>query len=158
MKIFSSRQLIVAASGIALLMLAGLFFFQGGRRQNAEKNTWGTEQYGIFIQQLHRNVDSVQKKMERNKVVTPAIVPAVSRDPVYGQEPVPAIMDKDRMFVLQGISWSEDNPLVMIDNKLYKSGDRIGGYTIQQILSQTVILKDADGVRREIKFIKEARP
>ena len=158
MKIFSSRQLIVAASGIALLMLAGLFFFQGGRRQNAEKNIWGTEQYGIFIQQLHRNVDSVQKKMERNKIVTPAIVPAVSRDPGSGQEPVPAIMDKDRMFVLQGISWSEDNPLVMIDNKLYKSGDRIGGYTIQQIFSQTVILKDADGVRREIKFIKEARP
>ena len=83
-----------------------------------------------------------------------SVVVEVSREPTPGLK----VAEKNRAFVLQGISWSADRPLVMIDDKLYKEGDSIGGYTIQQISPQAIILRDADGAQQEITLIKEARP
>lgn len=148
-----SRNQIVAAFGIALLVLAGLLLFQSAHRKNAAKSARFSEQYLRVIKQLNGDMDSVRKKMRRNEAVIPVIVVA-SREPVPGRK----IVEKNRAFVLQGISWSADRPLVMIDDQLYKQGDQVGGYTIQEILPQAVILRDADGAQKTITLNKEAQP
>ncbi|MEI7850668.1 MAG: hypothetical protein WCH86_02435 [Kiritimatiellales bacterium] len=144
---------MILAAGAALLLLTGLIMFQDVRRQNMVNSKRFAEQYERVIQQLRGNMDSVQKKMRRNEVMTSVVV-EVSREPTPGMK----VAEKNRAFVLQGISWSADRPLVMIDDKLYKAGDSIGGYTIQQISPQAIILRDADGAQQKITLIKEVRP
>jgi hypothetical protein len=144
---------MILTFGATLLLLTGLIMFQDVRRKNIVKSARFAEQYERVVQQLHGNIDSAQKKMRRNEVVT-AIIVDINRELAPGQK----IAGKNRSFVLQGISWSAGRPLLMIDDKLYKEGDQIGGYTIQQIFQQAVILKDADGTQQKISLIKEARP
>ena len=146
---------MILASGAALLVLAGLIIFHDVRRQNLVKSRQFAEQYERVIEKLHGNMDSMQKKMRRNGVATSVII-EVSREPAPA--PGPKVVEKTRSFVLQGISWSADRPLVMIDDKLYKAGDRIGGYTIQQISPQDIILRDAGGAQQKISLMKEVRP
>ena len=155
-----SRNLIIAASGAALLLLAGLLGLQQTRRQNNIGNERFNDQYSKVIKQLRGIVDSGQKKMKRNEVAIPtlAVLPNPALMAVADPDPVRLSVDKDRTFVLQGISWSETRPLVMIDDKVYKTGDQIGGYTIQQISPQDIILRDSDGAQKKINLIKEVRP
>ena len=144
---------MIMASGAALLLLTCLIIFQNAHRKNEGKIARFSEQYMRVIQQLRGDIDSVQKKVSRNEIVASVVV-EVNREPAPGQK----IAGKDRSFILQGISWSADRPLVMIDDRLYKQGDQIGGYTIQQISQQSIILRDADGAQQKITLIKEARP
>jgi hypothetical protein len=144
---------MILASGAVLLLLTGLMIFQDVRRKNIVKSTRFSEQYARVIDKLRGSTDSVQKKMRRNEVVT-AVVVEISREPAPGQR----VAGKNRSFVLQGISWSVDKPLVMIDDKLYKEGDSIGGYTIEKIFQQAIILRGADGAQRKITLLKEPRP
>jgi hypothetical protein len=44
---------------------------------------------------------------------------------------------------------------VIIENRTYKIGDTVRGYTIQEIFPQTIILKNADGVQKEITLTRE---
>jgi hypothetical protein len=71
---------------------------------------------------------------------------------------VPQVVEEDPPPVLQGISWNEGNPLVMIQGRLYKPGDKIGRAVIQKIFPQAVILRGADGVQREITLMREEQP
>jgi hypothetical protein len=148
----SLRYAAVAAFGIALtLLLAGWIGVQEVRRQNVVKSTRFIEQYAGVVQQLRGNMDSVQKKMRMNEVAIPASVAEVLPEPV----PILTMAEKDRIFVLQGISWSVESPLVMIEDRIYKPGDQIGGFTIQEILPRAVILRNANGVQSELTLIRE---
>jgi len=152
-----SRHLIISASAVALLLL-GLLGLQHAHGQNSVRSAQFNEQYAEAINQLRGNVDSSQKKMKRNEVAIPTVVVAPNPALMAEPNPIPQSVDKDRTFILQGISWTESQPLVMIDDKVYKTGDPIGGYTIQQIFPQSIILKAADGAPREVPLIREKQP
>jgi len=152
------HPLAVAVSAAALLLLlAGLYIFKEARRQSAAGNVRFTEQYAGVIRQINGDLDSVQKKMKGNVIVVPALVAEVSSEPAAVQPPVTQVVEKDRIIVLQGISWNEDRPLVIIEDRIYKTGDRIGRFTVQKISPQSITLRDADGVLQEIALIREER-
>jgi len=155
------HRLVVAVSSAALLLLVVLFVFQEMSRRSIVKSTRFTEQYIGVIQQLRKTSDSVNKKMKRNEVMIPDLVveaalevPSVT-EAVSVTDSVPVVVAEDPALVLQGISWNEGNPLVMIQGRLYKPGDKIGGVVIQKISPQAVVLRGADGVQREITLFRE---
>lgn len=150
-----SHHLIISASSAIMLLLAGLIGFQQAHGQSNARSERFNEQYSEAIKQLHGNVDSGQKKMKRNEVAIPTVVVAPNPALMAEPDPVPQSVDQDRTFILQGISWNERQPLVMIEGKVYKTGDRISGYAIQQIFPQSIILKAADGAPREVTLIRE---
>jgi hypothetical protein len=60
--------------------------------------------------------------------------------------------------LLQGISWSRENPLAMINGKVYQSGDRIGEFTLEEIQANTIRLRDDAGKTVEIQLMMEVSP
>lgn len=155
-----SRYLLMAASAAALLLLVVLFAFQEVSRRSIVKGTRFNEQYSGVIQQLRERIDSGQKKMKRNAVTIPAVVVELVAESAARPDPasVQQVFEKDRTFVLQGISWSADKPVVMIEGRNYKTGDALGGFIIQGILPRSIILRDADGALREITLQREEQP
>lgn len=152
----SLRHLVVAISGAVLLLLAGFMGFQEMNRQHLMNSTRFTEQYARVVRQLSENIHSVQKRMERNDAGTAVAVVDIHPEPEAVSMPGP--VENERKVTLQGISWSIERPLVIIENRTYKTGDTVGGYTIQKILPQAIILKNADGVQKEIALTREKQP
>jgi type II secretory pathway component PulC len=149
----SLKSLVVVISGTVLLLLAGFMGLQEMKRQNLVNSTRFTEQYAGVVRQLSENIHSVQKKMDRNDTGTVAAVDIrleTAADPSPGEN--------ERKITLQGISWNTEKPLVIIENRTYKIGDTVGGCTIQEIFPQTIILKNADGVQKEITLTREKQP
>jgi hypothetical protein len=151
----SLRNLIAVISAIVLLLLAGFIGFQEMHRQNLVNSTRFTEQYAGVVRQLSENIHSVQKRMERNKAGAVAAV-VVDNSPETAADPSPG--ENERKITIQGISWSTERPLVIIENRTYAIGDSVAGYTIQEIFPQTIILKNADGVQKEITLVREQQP
>ena len=49
---------------------------------------------------------------------------------------------------IQGIIWSEEHPLVIIDDELYGQGDVVGNYTIVKIQQDGLLAKSGDQTLR----------
>jgi hypothetical protein len=162
----SSNYRVVAVFA-AVLLLAGLIVSQQLQKQSAAKRARFTEQYTLAMQQLNAKIDSVRKKMKRNEVLLPDLTSEAAKpepllvplaEAVPEPLPGPPAVKKEPVFKLQGISWNQDSPLVLIDDRVYKTGDRINGFVVVQILQQEIILKDANGVLHKITLIKEVKP
>lgn len=75
-------------------------------------------------------------------VVTQAVPVAVA--PVV-PAPVRPVVPPANLPVLNGIFYSEQNPVAMINGSALKEGEDIDGYTVVRILSRGVILKSREG-------------
>lgn len=147
----TSRFLIIAVCGTALLLLAGLLVSRAVRRQNNVKSAQFAQPFTQAVQQLREKVNSIQKKMKRNESMIPTVGLAASPATGTAQQ----VAEKNHPLILQGIAWNEDKLLAMIEGNIIKPGDEIGGCIILEILPKAIILRDADGVQRRISLFKE---
>ena len=79
-------------------------------------------------------------------------------DVVFRRDPMRPLVDSQGRVVasaisggglsVQGIIWSEEHPLAIIDDELYKQGDVVGIYTIVEIQQDGLLAKSGDQIVR----------
>ncbi len=69
---------------------------------------------------------------------------AMKRDPFISASFVEAVVKEKKEYILSGIISKGKQPTAIIDNEVYKVGDRIDSSQIQRITANQVILKDGD--------------
>ncbi len=144
---------LVVAGGLAATLTAarGLNY----RRQQRIESGRFAAQYEAGLQQLQgARIALANKRQPLGKYISPE----VAAEPVVAPAGVAPAADEGESAILQGISWNSEMPLAMINNRLYKAGDKIGRSSIQEIFPQFIVLMNADGVRREITLIREKKP
>ena len=93
-------------------------------------------------------------------------------DVVFRRDPMRALVDSQGRLVtsaglhggfsVEGIIWSADRPLAVIDDELFAKGDTVGPYTILQIRQDGVVVQRGDDVRlvpldRGLETLEEQR-
>jgi len=150
-----ARTVIVTAVLLAVAVLA--WRYANSRRQQRIEAGLFTRQYETVIRNLREGVQMVDRRMTQNGQYDPTLFTAPAVMPEESSASGTA-ENGDVPIVLQGISWNNDMPLAMINNRLYKSGDQIGASTIVRIMPYGLILRSAVGVESEIRLVKEKAP
>lgn len=148
-----ARTLIFLAACAALLVLAVRLV--NYRRQHTVDTGAFALSYETAVQKLRAQTVALSRKMAQNGAYDPALIAVPELPPV--DKPAAAVPSVERL-VLQGVSWSIEMPLALINDKLYKTGDRLGGFTIETILPYSVIVRNADGAATEIKVAEKKKP
>lgn len=76
--------------------------------------------------------------------VSAALSMGIKRDPFLSSSFVEIVPKEKKEYVLSGIISQGKQPTAIIDNEVYKVGDRLGNSQIQKITANQVILKDGD--------------
>ena len=108
---------------------------------SAESTSSGDER---TLQQLSQAIDAYRGLAE----------PVTERDVMFHRDPFQALVDEQGHLVtsvglyggfsVQGIVWSHDRPLAVIDDQVVAQGETIGSYTILQIRSDGVVVQHND--------------
>ncbi|GEM_PF-2329749 len=149
-----ARTLLILVGCLALLLLA-VRYVNYRRQQRVETGQFASY-YDSSIQSLRAETVALSRKLAQNGAYDPALIMAPV-EPVVPVVPQADAGKADENITLQGILWSTHMPLAMINDKLYKTGDRVAGGTIEKILPVSIILRNVEGVAKEIKFVKEKR-
>jgi hypothetical protein len=129
------------------------------RRQQRVDAGHFTDQYETVMQALRNDIQAVDRRMAQNGLYNRAPISEESAPPVVATSSATGTAGQvEADAVLQGISWNSNMPLAMINNRLYKAGDKVGDNTIVTILPYGLILRDAAGVEKEIRLVKEKQP
>jgi len=100
-----------------------------------------SEEYTSTLQQLEESVKECQDLASQ----------VVPYDVVFRRDPMQAMVDQDGYLVssdglrgglwAQGIIWSAERPLAMIDDALFAEGDTVGPYVIRSIQSDGLVVE-----------------
>ena len=95
-----------------------------------------------------RTAEQLSQAIATAQVLSEQMVPY---DVVFRRNPLKSLIDAQGHLVassgmsgglfVQGIIWSGERPLVVIDDELFAQGDVVGPYTILQIMSDNVIVQ-----------------
>ena len=76
---------------------------------------------------------------------------ATKYDVVFHRDPLQALVDQQGTVVTslglsggltaQGIIWSDEHPLVVVDDELFKEGDQVGPYKVLKIRKDSVVVQ-----------------
>jgi hypothetical protein len=148
-----ARTLLTLAGCLAVLLLA-MRYVNYRRQQRVETGKFAAH-YETSVQKLRAETIALSRKLAQNGTYDPALIVA----PVEPVIPVtkPGAAGANGEITLQGVSWSTEMPLALINDKLYKTGDRVAGGTIVKILPYSVILQTAAGAEKEIQLVKEKK-
>ena len=99
-----------------------------------------TERYEQTADELAQAVHTAQALEEQ----------AGGYDAVFSRDPLKALIDAQGRVVsatgfsgelaVQGIMWSQERPLAVVDDELYATGDSVGPYTIVEIRQEGVVV------------------
>lgn len=116
----------------------------------------------VFLIFLTNTLKKVSKKPEAVSIVEKKIAVTTHREPTAEEEISPFLWGRDPFvlvetgavetgatIVLGGIIWDKKRPKAMINNEIYKVGDKIGNTEIVDIKRNSVVIK-VDGKTREI--------
>jgi hypothetical protein len=105
----------------------------------------GVEAYERTAQHLEQAVASSQAMSKQ----------MAEYDVVFRRDPMRPLVDSQGRLVssaglhgglsIQGIIWSPDRPLAVIDGELFAAGQVVGPYAIQQIFGDGIIVRKQDG-------------
>jgi hypothetical protein len=139
---------------IAVLLLtgAGLWNELVCLRPDGENRDF-TVAYQTSVQNLRQSMGSVQKCFLKN---LPTVIEIPRTRSLSSATTQPA--DPAASLILQGISWQEELPLAMINDQIYRTGEKIGEYELTDILPDRVRLREASGALKELKLLKEMLP
>jgi len=106
-----------------------------------------SQDYGRLTEQLSQAIEASRH----------AAAPGPGYDVVFRRDPMRPLVDAQGRLVtsaglhgglsVEGIIWSSDRPLAVIDDELFAKGDTVGPYTIMQIRQDGVVVKRGDDVR-----------
>ena len=104
--------------------------------------------YGRLTEQLSQAIEASRQA---------AAPPGPGYDVVFRRDPMRPLVDSQGQLVtsaglhgglsVEGIIWSSDHPLAVIDDDLFAKGDTVGPYTILQIRQDGVVVKRGDDIR-----------
>jgi hypothetical protein len=144
-----ARIVLVVAGGLAVALIAARAV--NYRRQRQVESGQFSGQYEAAIRQMQGSRIDLENKIKPGEKYIPP--PVVSEAPAESAGSA-GLGD----ITLQGISWNEEMPLALINDRLYKTGDRVAGGTIEKILPYGIILRGTSGTEQEIRLVKEKSP
>ena len=153
-----SRPAVVLLSVLAGLLLAGaiLWRYEIFRRQNFVENRRFDQKCLSSLNDLRLAQDAmnacflknstkvIEVKNPASGVIKKASAPATGVPAPVASEPI----------TLRGISWG-DNPVAMINGKVYQTGDRINDCTLEEIRALSILLRGPDGKAIVIKLMEK---
>jgi len=149
-----ARTLLILAGCLALLLLA-VHYVNYRRQQRVETGKFAAH-YDVSIQALRAETVALSRKLAQNGTYDPTLI-VTPVEPQISVETQLDIGQTDENITLQGISWSANMPLALINDKLYKTGARVAGGTLEKILPYSIIVRNAEGVAREVRLVKEQK-
>jgi hypothetical protein len=164
MKKISSRQTTVAAVFLLLLLLlaaGGLIMRQNKAFQISVSSGHFRSGYASVMQTLQTQTRLLDEKIRTGLDGSLELTPEkllTSPEPEPGPE---TEQTADTLPVdpgeikLRGIYWSESMPLAEINRKLYKPGETVAGFVLEEIQPYHIVLMDPDGNRITYSLIKE---
>lgn len=149
-----SKTVVRAASGLIGLLLASVLIFQHLNQRLQENVETGEfkKRYTSTIDKLHESMRSIRDKFGQDNEGAPPPA-ALSHLPEILITDPNAIAD----ITLQGISWNEQMPLAMINGKIYRTGEKAGGFIIKKIMPDVVLLEYGNEKEMEIRLMEDAR-
>ena len=148
MRIHAKTLLAVVA--VAAFVLLAVRYVNYRRHEKVETGKFALY-YDNAIQALRAKTIALSRKLAQNGTYDPSLIVAPV-EPVMTDIP-PAGDGRD--VTLQGISWNPDMPLVFIDDRVYKAGDRISCGIIEKVQPNSILVSDAAGAIKEIPLVKE---
>ncbi|MFA6172524.1 MAG: hypothetical protein WC701_02465 [Kiritimatiellales bacterium] len=152
-----SRTAMLSCLVPAGLLLAGVIVWQTEcrRRQYAGSNGHFEQQYRLPVSTLRLAQDAVKDRFRNagrdfTEIKNPAPAPAAVKESgglPPADAPAPVV-------TLQGISWTQERPVAMINGKVYLEGDPVDSFTVKEIRGRSILLRDADGKDIEIKLME----
>lgn len=124
--------------GIITALVVVLVFVLGGiGRQGKRGRSHGKGAVFPIVQPIaleeNRNQGAIGTLKEETKKMR------VSRDP-FSRQGVSAVTA--RGLSLSGIAWDQEDPTAIIDSRIVRVGDEIGGYVVTEIRKDTVVLNN----------------
>jgi len=102
--------------------------------------------YGRLTEQLSQAIETCRQ----------LATPGPGYDVVFRRDPMRALVDAQGRLVtsaglhggfsVEGVIWSPDHPLAVIDDELFAKGDTVGPYTILQIRQDGVVVQRGNDV------------
>jgi len=113
--------------------------------------------YASAIESLQIQTRSVRNKLRASLPGELEILPEALL-----RKPRPALVTSEipketslANITLRGIYWSDTLPLAEINDRLCKTGDEIGGFTLEEIQPYQILLSDSTGSTQTVSLIKE---
>lgn len=152
MKMPSKAICIIAGGTIALLLIAVLIFrhINGNIKQDVETGAFKNK-YEFAIESIDQTTQSVRNKMKANIETAPASFQTAMRQP----KPAEPIVTSDAPIRLQGILWTENTPLALINGDMLQIGEETHGFKLIQITTDTVILEKDSGEEITLRLMED---
>lgn len=124
--------------GITTSLVVVLLFVLGGiGRQGKRSRSHGKGPVFPIVQPIalkeNRNQGTIRALKEETKKM------GVPRDP-FSRQIVSAVTA--RGLSLSGIAWDQEDPTAIIDSRIVRVGDEIGGYVVTEIRKDAVVLNN----------------
>jgi len=138
----NSYSKILFRCGILLILGAGILYFSS-----------------IVFAQLQLEDDMTEEKFiyPEQAMIDPFVSLLTTKGTLKSEEG-PTLQEQFqerlRKIHVNGVLWDKDNPLVMINNEIYKPGDIISGVLVETITANGIMLK-YKGLTKSISLIDE---
>ncbi len=119
------------------MVVVFLFVLGGIGRQGKRSRSRGKGAVSSIVQPIALKETRDQGTIGKWKEETQKI--GVPRDP-FSRQSVSAVTA--RGLSLSGIAWDQEDPTAIIDSRIVRMGDEIGGYVVTEIRKDTVVLNN----------------
>lgn len=146
---FRKKTLLITASLTGLISVAMGHVIQL-KKYPADRISQNTfkEKYAASIAQLHSAVSDIEDHFKQEETAWANVEIATKTK----QDLTAEDMHITSAPAIQGIAWNSRQPLVMLNDTVYTTGDAIDSYIIEEILPDRIVIKDPFGDRKQIKF------
>lgn len=142
---------------VFLMIGAGLWNKVVGRRYDGGDGQFA-ESYRSPIQALRQSMNSVRECFAKSGQIHIEIKNPDPAQSATVQTPDGAEVPHSTPIALQGISWQQSMPLAMVNGRVYRTGDQIDEYVLEEVTPNSIRLRDASGTVLKIKLMEEVSP
>ena len=146
---------------LAILLLIVLALWLAGQRSrrlqsSIESGRFETS-YTSAIDTLQTRIRALRDKLNAGmpgdlEFLSEKLLRTIKQDDEDAKTPGKPSLDR---ITLRGIYWSEALPLAEINNRLFKIGDEVEGFTLEEIQPYQIILSDPEGNSNTVSIIKD---
>lgn len=150
----TARPVVIRLSVLAGLLLVGAILWRCGilRHQHSVGNKHFEQKCLSSVNDLRLAQDAMNACFLKNGINSIEVKKPASGVVIKTSTGIPAPV-APAPITLQGISWG-DNPVAMIDGKVYQTGDRINDCTLEEIRIRSVLLRGPNGAEIIIKLME----
>jgi len=159
MKKPSNRTIRWIAIGTALLVVLLLLLgvHRSRRLQTSLESGRFEARYTAAIDALQTQTRSLREKLRANspgnlEILSEELLRPAKTASVHLENQGKPTLENIK---LRGIYWSSSMPLAEINDRLCKTGEKIAGFTLEEIQPYQIILSDSEGGKQTVSLIKD---